>query len=398
MNTPFPSLFELQLLYDRGKKGWWCEITSAGDFDEKLVFYEIVGDEDREWREMFTVRDDDRYASGGIRCRGMWTRDQQLHYVFVSVHALDQNDSHFYWATRDQASLLTSETCQLLGHVDGIFPHVFAQRCLVMVLQRHLEQPLSEDGLRTGPGTWEWSYLILAQDQPPFHHETLSQLTRPIVHTHYPEEDFWEAFDRSIAITDGPPSGAGVQATCVVALAQYTREKREQTPSMERKHDDHAVPQHQAAVFWIDQQGQLLQSADGFLGTEMSLCCCENKVIGVYLYEGRWRFWSWVLGEKAILSSAQTFPEDVKKVILVAGKSVDEGSEAHFWCIEEYADRVRVTQRSCEQFEEIAVAEIENFTLLQDFSSSRQGKALNVDGLVLLGVDGNNSLKLFYFQ
>lgn len=402
----FRHLTELQLCYDDEKSTWLCEMAYPVDFNDVLEIYQINPADDPQWVRCVLVEGDENIGWGGKLSKIIWSTFPKLMCVFGVLDIIDVNDAWLYWATWSWENGWSNKELQEICSYDAVVACVTEQGCLLLLYQRMLDEYLSPSNDRTGSGTWQLSYRAYNNDGHCLHQEVIPQLTTPIRHTEYPESDFWKAFHLSIVIENGPLSGAERQSTSIVSIVQRELAKtlKESGSDTRTDPDRNIGPKAIGRLLWIDQQGCLLDSQDGLVGEEVTLCCCGEQVVGAQLLDGEWQLWHWFPGTQTGVRMGAFLPAEIKHVTVMAQEPQINGKNLHFWCIEEYTDGIRVVRRECEQGNEVATFWREGILLLEDTTRARHltrkcvGTVLSEDRLVLLGIDQDETLKLLCFQ
>lgn len=141
----------------------------------------------------------------------------------------------------------------------------------------------------------------------------------------------------------------------------------------------------------------------GIVAEEMTLCYCGKEVAGTALRDGVWQLWRWRPDEAMPMRLGAVLPERIERATVLAEQGQADDASAFFWCIEEYATGVRVTQRTCLDDEEKSALWLEGFTMCHDASGAYRymkcaGIALNQGRLILLGVGQHETFELLCIQ
>jgi hypothetical protein len=130
------------------------------------------------------------------------------------------------------------------------------------------------------------------------------------------------------------------------------------------------------------------------------MCVCGNKVIGTDVWQGEQRLWYWPFSTSSEVFVCDYFPSRILHVRVVAM----ERDPQRFWCIEEYGDAIRISQRDSQYFTEYAsvLCQGVSFPTTRDLpysSDSEHPVALAYqDGLILLVVNQSQKLQLLHIQ
>jgi hypothetical protein len=190
---------------------------------------------------------------------------------------------------------------------------------------------------------WQWKIAAYAPDGSRLSQKLVRGVAYPTRQEpwYYAADDFHKWLEPTLCVTAGPSNQA--KPTCVAALFLKDQPKKPLEKQQDFAEALHPLPAALGGLYWIDDHGKIGAYEPCLLGNEISMCLCGEKVIGTDLLEKQRRLWSWSPLEKGTLAIQSTFPQQVQRVTLIAGDEKDQQQEPSFWCVEEYAEGLRIT-------------------------------------------------------
>ncbi len=345
---PYRNLDSLHVRYDALKKVWvvvsdaliWAEQDSH--HRTVLDVYEIPYESHVSWQRF--LRLEEPYNKGNSLIT-FWQDKISSPLVFAEHMGDDGLSESRLYLTQWRTSFLTKQIERhLLGKCFFSVPYHFDETLLLFT---------GEYQRRSG----HWRFRIGTYDS---HGTRLSSKLVPHVsfpnrHTgYYIARDLWDWLWPTIHLIQGPSFGMEKRPTCVAVL--LFKEQLERSPARNNGRlpkIEHGLPPAQGGLYWIDNHGRILQHEASLLGEQISLCRCGETIVGTDLLEGQRRLWSWspLDGNGRVMKT--TLSRDTERVTLISGESKQKEIVTSFWCIEEYAQGMRVSLWNAETYQEM---------------------------------------------
>jgi hypothetical protein len=234
------------------------------------------------------------------------------------------------------------------------------------------------------------------------HQNFIPHIAMPVRDRQLAARDLFTWLVCSMRIVAGPTYNR--KKTCVAALVMQDNPAvlREQRYHPFQSHDD---PQKaQGGLYCIDMHGNIVSYNPSLRGLYTSLCSLHDRVIGVTFDDGQWQLWCWYPFQEGEHVLCGFLSPDVRRATILTKECGENEILSWFWCVEEYEDGIRVTQRSCDTFQEKQSVRIEGMFLPDNWvragSVDRQPKGLVAyrDCLLILGVNQEKVLQLLQVQ
>jgi len=100
---------------------------------------------------------------------------------------------------------------------------------------------------------------------------------------------------------------------------------------------------------WLDDTGQEIWRCSDALGLRVQLCQVGAAVVGVDLFEGRWRLWTWHPQQHLALQHSVPLDQGLLRAHVL---SEENGENQQFWLLEEFADGIKVSHYATAFFQE----------------------------------------------
>lgn len=160
------------------------------------------------------------------------------------------------------------------------------------------------------------------------------------------------------------------------------------------------LPRKVDLLLWINARGEEQQRCAERIGLCIQLCRVQSTIVGVDVFNGRWRVWNWVPPQAASFQSVIWLDEAVSEVHVVVGEGM---AQQWFWLIEDRSEGVRISRRDAQTLAEVVQGEnLPGVHLLEpqngpgslDWHSERD-IAVYQETLLLLGINERGELLLY---
>ncbi len=172
-----------------------------------------------------------------------------------------------------------------------------------------------------------------------------------------------------------------------IATLQHQQQKQEEIVAV------HGRPN------WVWMRHEIMRTIP-VSGTIESFCVCGEQVIGIERRNDNLRLWSWLFRTEEMPYMHLQFPSNVTRVRVIAMES----DAQRFWCVEEYAGRLKVTLRESHTCQEEATLWCEGVrlprTISEPYPNSTMAEVVLAyqDRLLLLGVDTDLRINILQIQ
>lgn len=391
----------VQLCYDREKSLWMIGTERS----QILEVYEIRSGRHEPWSLIGSISNKD-VRIGDKTLVALWQKHGASHLLFRVADIAEISDACVYEVQWQPLFPTAQPTFQQIAFADVVVPYHTDNGSLVFLCQRvFFEEPLEQD-MRHGAGNWQLRIAALEANGTWVQREPLPGITIPIRHPMMPEDDFLTGLTVRMSMTDGPCLRQGKGRTCIAAFVVQEAPQRGSSEHIEvlRQRRADQYQKTSGGLYWVDLQGRLLHYETCELGAHISMCWCGESVVGADIWEGRPRLWRWSPGPETRWQMGESLAPEVRRVTLLAMENQQQAEVPLFWCIEEYAHGMRITQRDAGQLQEQMVVWCEGVTLLEELPEpyladrKPQGLAVFHDMLLVIVKDEERRLKLFRIQ
>jgi hypothetical protein len=394
---PYRNLDTLNVRYDALNKVW-VVVPNALIWEEQdlhhrtvLDLYEIPSETHKPWLRLLRLEEPYNESNYLIT---FWQDEISSPLVFAEQRGDDGlSDRRLYW-TQWRSSILTkSVERHLFGKCFFVVPYRFDETLLLFT---------GEYQRRSG----HWRFRIGTYDN---HGTRLSSKLVPHVsfpnrHTgYYIASDLWDWLWPTIHIIQGPSFGTERRPTCVAVL--LFKEQLELSPAWNKGRlpkIEHGLPPVQGGLYWIDTHGHILQHESSLLGEQISLCRCGETIVGTDLSEGQRWLWSWspLDGSERVIK--MTLSIDTERVTLISMEQKQKETATSFWCIEEYAQGIRVSLWDAETYREMQYEWLPELGLCDHLSGPgnyREPCAVGYqDTLLIVGITPERRFQILQFR
>jgi hypothetical protein len=110
------------------------------------------------------------------------------------------------------------------------------------------------------------------------------------------------------------------------------------------------VRKQASLLAWLDDTGQELWRCSDALGLRLQFCQIGVVVVGVDLYEGRWRLWTWHPHQHLALQHIVPLDQGLLRAHVLREEN---GESQQFWLLEEFENGIKVSHYATAFFQEV---------------------------------------------
>lgn len=388
---PYRYLSHLQVIYD-DKHATWIVAIDAGIQDDPMQptrgvvdLYEIPSNSAHGWLHILRVAGS-QTTFEERRLITLWQKGRNF-LGLVQGYSLGSGITAAYWMQWRSTHIAWHKK---IGQGLIFRPYVFDDTFLLFICayQRKNCQ-------------WQWNIASYRTDGSRLSQKRVQGVVYPSRQDewYYATSDFEEWLRATLFLTSGPYDQVKARSTCVVALFLKDQPEKAISKRVRLAPSGQAVPPSLGGLYWIDQQGKILKYEPGPLGDEICMCLCGEKIIGTDLLDRQRRLWFWSPLYKGTLETYATFPQDVQRVTVVAMDTKDQKHGQYFWCVEEYAEGMRIALWSSSNVQIRQQIWIDGMALLVRHSESSLdvqpgGLVAYQDTLLIVGVNREKHLQV----
>ncbi len=405
MNFPYNIAMPMQPFYDHARKVWVIAID--GLISERFVdVYEVPDEINAPWRKLFEVdrRDRDHEYQRAKGLITLWQSGDYSPLLFCELDDVGWYDQPICWAQWRSA-----KSDQALYHHLGEsyvwLPYVHQEGCLLLTCQCIYDQMIKDPIYpKMGSGHWHFNIAAYKHDGMLVQQDMVPGVTFPVQDVEVAGHDFMRWLEVRMDVTEGPGYGSESRGTCVAALVMQDRPEsyytRRNIPLHEQRHAQPA----QGGLYWLDAHGRVLGHDPGLLGEQTSMCLCGDQVIGTTLQDGQRQLWGWSPRTEARHTIFTTLSSEVQRATVIAPEKTHEEEVSWFWCVEEYPNGIRVTQRESQRLQEVQQLWCEGIGLPEWWHVPRvlekkpRGVVAYQDTLLVLAINQEKQLQLLQFH
>jgi hypothetical protein len=374
----------LHLCYDSSNGIW---VLGVEGYQESLVFYEIQPGINQPWRQLSSIERADM-GLGDKFIVILWQYDQHYPLVFAMRDIVEVSDSPLYWTSWRPLQQGEGSRYRMLGYCDSVLPYISHGKCLLFLCLRAFDREPKDVDFRQGSGHWQIAIAAYSAAGILIRQTSLPNIGFSIRNIHLPEKDLFQWLRVHFYASSGPQFMGNDNPTCLAAL------------SLE---DTSLTVEEQATkggLFCIDMNGHILYQEASPLGKQVSLCVCNQTIIGTDVFGGTRRLWHWLPQNETEKHIEQILsPQVLRATVLTV-----EGDNKQFWCVEEYHAGIHVSRRDSDNRLIQDEIWVENMTLLDEmvvpYSRERKPKGVVAwkDALFLLGINTEQRLQLLQLR
>ncbi len=405
MRIPSFVLFQMDLCYDKTKHVWVAIVRGNGS-PGPLHVYEVAQEVGQPWTRLFDAHSLDPEYQTDLYLVACWQHGDAFPLLVSEADFALMHDAELRW-THWRNSSLAQPVYQSLGTAYAWLPYLAEEGCVLITGECFYDEPSAEPfGAKTGPGQWGFQSRFFTHDGTLRSCISLPEARFRVRHLKVAGDDFYRWLDFSFFAAPGPDFGDQQMRSCIVVAMMYDHTTlfegiKQGLPAFQKRAENAT---QRGGVYCFNWQGEILAFQGEMVGEHMTVCSCGEQIIGAMFHDGVWQLWRWFPFQEILPDLRMTLSSDLERATVVAPETPQTEADAWFWCLEESARGVRITQRACQDLRLLQDIWCEGISLPDWTYSPRirekrpQGIVAYQERLLVVGLSEDGHLHLFQFQ